>query len=101
MKRPSHRLRHASVGSLLLAAFRVTFCCGVVLLCAHRVSRGVLTGQVELPMRGSSIEVAAADPGSFALALIALLLATGFFGILAVIFARLQTHNHHVTAAAR
>jgi uncharacterized membrane protein len=88
MKRLPHRLRHASVISLLLAAFRVTFCCGAVLLCASRASRGVLVGEVELPMRGSSVVVTTADPGWFALALLALLLVTGFFGFLTILFAR-------------
>ena len=88
VKRPPHRLRHASVGSILLAAFRLAFCCGAVLLCANCAIQGVLTGEVEAPMRRSSVVLTTADPGWFALAVLALLLVTGFFGFLTVLFAR-------------
>ncbi len=58
------------------------------MLCANRAIRGVLTGEVEAPMRGSSVVLTTADPDWFALAVLALLLATGFFGSLTVLFAR-------------
>lgn len=88
MKRPPHRLRHASVGSLLAAAFRVAFCFAAVVLCICRASRGVLTGEVELPVRALSVTVTTTDPDWFTIALLALMVAAVFFGFLTILFAR-------------
>ena len=94
MKQTPRYLRHAPFGTLLLAAFRVAGCFGAVMLCAGRIGRAILTGEIKVPMRGASIIVTTASPDWFALAILAWLLITVFFVFLTVLFARQLVETH-------